>query len=68
MAIGSDPEIGTQFGSWSNMTDTERQLWWYHMVTHWGADLAGGYGKVVYVDPKKREEYGNAILLSLPEM
>lgn len=68
MAIGSAPEIGTQFGMWRNMTDTQRQAWWYHMQQHWGADLMGGYAKVVNVNEQKREAYLNEILVSLPEV
>lgn len=68
MAIGSAPEIGTQFGMWSNMTEQQKQLWFRHMQQHWGADLMGGYATVEYPNTAKRKEYLNDILLSLPSM
>lgn len=68
MAIGSDPEIGVQFGRWGDMDDTARKQWLYHMRKAWGADLMGGYATVVYVDAEKRRSFCEEILVSLPEM
>ena len=68
MAIGSDPEIGVQFGTWGKMDDTARTRWWYHMQEAWGPTLMEGYGTVVYVDSEKRKSFCAEILVSLPEM
>jgi len=47
MAIGSDPEIGTHFGLWKDMTDTQRQQWFDYMNTNWNP-LMNGYATLVH--------------------
>jgi hypothetical protein len=47
MAIGSEPEIGVEFTTWGQMSETARQAWFGHMQTAWGPDLTGGYGTLV---------------------
>jgi hypothetical protein len=55
MAIGSDAEIGAKFGGLDGFDFAE----WRMAV---GADLMGGYGRVVYCDNVLRDRYYNEIL------
>lgn len=48
MAIGSEGEIGQNFGVWGEMTPEEQQAWWEHMRTKWGDNIMAGYSEVVY--------------------
>lgn len=48
MAIGSEPEIGVQFSRWGLMSDAAKEAWFKHVVTHWGPDLVGEYGSLIY--------------------
>ena len=66
MAIGSDAEIGVQFGRWGDMGEDARQRWFEFMPSVWGPNLMGGYAKVIYVDQTKREYYNETVLLSMP--
>lgn len=50
MAIGSDPEIGTQFSRWGDMDEETRLEWFDFVFYQWGPDLVGGYAKVCYPD------------------
>jgi hypothetical protein len=47
MAIGSDPEIGTHFGLWKDMNNTQRQAWFDYMNTNWNP-LMNGYATLVH--------------------
>lgn len=64
MAIGSDPEIGTQFGQWKDMNDKQQRAWFQHMKEYWGPDLMGGYGKVIYVDEQARRTHASVVQMS----
>jgi len=66
MAIGSDAEIGVQFGRWGDMSESLRERWFRYMQDVWGPDLLEGYAKVIYVDQNKREYYNATPLLSVP--
>lgn len=50
MAIGSDGEIGKQFGRWGDMTSQQQDEWFEYMRAMFGPDLMGGYGSVHYPD------------------
>lgn len=54
MAIGSDPEVGVEFARWGDMNELSRHMWFRYMQQHWGADLCGGYAKLIY--PTRKEE------------
>jgi len=47
MAIGSDPEIGTHFGLWKDMNNTQRQQWFNYMNKNWNP-LMNGYATLVH--------------------
>lgn len=66
MAIGSDAEIGVQFGRWGDMDESLRQRWFNYMTDIWGPTLLNGYAKVIYVDQVKRDFYNATPLLSVP--
>lgn len=68
MAIGSDAEIGVQFGRWGDMDEPLRQRWFRYVQEVWGPNLLNGYASVVYVDQQKREYYNATPLLSVPEV
>lgn len=53
MAIGSAPEVGVEFSRWGEMTEEARSAWFKHIVDEWGADLQGGYAKVVFPNSKE---------------
>lgn len=48
MAIGSNPEIGANFGLWKDMTPEERKAWWTYMNTNWNPYLMNGYATLVH--------------------
>jgi hypothetical protein len=48
MAIGSDPEIGTEFTRWGLMSEASREAWFKFIREEWGADLCGRYAKLIY--------------------
>jgi len=48
MAIGSNPEIGTNFTTWGKMTEEERQAWFQYMRDNWGEYLMAGYATLVH--------------------
>jgi hypothetical protein len=48
MAIGSEGEIGTEFGMWKDMTEQQREAWFEHMRTHWKPNLLNGYATIHY--------------------
>lgn len=66
MAIGSDAEIGVQFGRWGDMDEVARQRWFEYFPVVWGTNLMGGYAKVIYVDQARRDYYNETVLLSVP--
>lgn len=54
MAIGSEPEIGTNFAVWKDMTEREREAWFKHFNETAGGDLCGGWATLVY--PKRKHD------------
>lgn len=56
VAIGSAPEIGTQFTTWGQMSEQARAAWFEHMRTSWGPGLVGGYGTLVQIDRTTGEQ------------
>jgi len=66
VAIGSDAEIGVQFGRWGDMDEPARQRWFEYFPAVWGPNLMGGYAKVIYVDQTRRDFHNATPLLSMP--
>ena len=56
MAIGSAPEYGTIFTQWGKMRYIDQLAWYDYMLVHWGLDLMGGYGKIVYPNRERMKE------------
>ena len=48
MAIGSNPEIGSNFGLWKDMDDDQRKAWWAYMNANWHPYLMNGYATLVH--------------------
>ena len=48
MAIGSQPEVGTTFAMWKDMTEQDRQAWFTHIRTNWQPYLMAGYATLVH--------------------
>lgn len=57
MAIGSDPEIGTEFSRWGDMDQEARLKWFSHVRNNWGPDLMGDYGKVCFPNQELVDHY-----------
>lgn len=66
MAIGSAPEIGTEFTTWGQMTEESRLRWWAHIRNNWGPALVNGYGTLVYAD--EAESLSRLVDLSDPDV
>ena len=48
MAIGSSPEIGTQFKPCRDYTMEDWEKWWAYMRSHWGEYLHAGHAVLVH--------------------
>lgn len=48
MAIGSSPEIGSNFAKrWGELTDKEKDEWFAFMREHWYPNLLNGYAQII---------------------
>lgn len=47
MAIGSEPEVGSNFSIWKDMSESDRLAWWDYMRHNWNP-LMKGYATLVH--------------------
>lgn len=48
MAIGSEPEVGTEFKTCRDYTIEDWEEWWTWMRTNWGDYLMTGYATLIH--------------------